>query len=486
MNSVPATHQLTLLEQKSTESTPRMVQHRGSHIPTAPSKSWWISNRRLVEQKMTKVLAGFNDLKTKFPDIAAEAYGWDPTTVAEMSNQKKDWKCKKGHIYSSVISSRTANGTGCPFCSGRKVIVGFNDLQTKYPDIAVEAYMWDPSIIMPGTHQKKDWKCKKGHIYTSMVNNRTCHGKGCPVCAGQQVLAGFNDLKTKFPDIAAEAYGWDPATVVAKSGQKKDWKCKEGHIYHSSVAHRTGRGDGCPFCSNYQVLAGFNDLKTRFPDIAAEAYGWDPEALTSGTAQKKDWQCKEGHIYHSSVAHRTSGGSGCPVCCGKQILAGFNDLKTKFPDIAKEAWGWDPSTITAGIATKKNWKCKEGHIYTASVNNRTSHGRGCAICAVSGFNPEKDAWFYLMERPGEQQIGISNVITDRLRNHRSNGWSLIEHTSIPSNGQKVLDTETAFKQWLKKEIGLIEGTTENWSTTKMEVHSLAELKARSGIDTDLF
>ncbi len=57
---------------------------------------------------------------------------------------------------------------------------------------------------------------------------------------------------------------------------------------------------------------------------------------------------------------------------------------------------------------------------------------------------------------------------------------------IPSKGQKVLDTENAFKKWLKKEIGLMEGTTENWSTTKMEVQSLAELKARSGIETDLF
>ena len=91
-----------------------------------------------------------------------------------------------------------------------------------------------------------------------------------------------------------------------------------------------------------------------------------------------------------------------------------------------------------------------------------------------------------MQRPGEQQLGISNVISDRLRRHESNGWSLIEHTTIPSRGQKVLDTENAFKKWLRKEIGLMEGTTENWSTTRMEVQSLAELKARSGIETDLF
>ena len=163
----------------------------------------------------------------------------------------------------------------------------------------------------------------------------------------------------------------------------------------------------------------------------------------------------------------------------------MNDLQTKFPDIAAEAYEWDPATITAGSKKKKIWKCKEGHLYHSSVDNRTK-GTGCPICAEYGFNPEKDAWFYLMERPGEQQLGISNDFIRRVKTHKGNGWCLIDHTTVPSKGQKVLDTETAFKKWLKKEIGLIKGTTENWSTTSMEVQSLAELKARSGIETDLF
>jgi len=231
---------------------------------------------------------------------------------------------------------------------------------------------------------------------------------------------------------------------------------------------------------------GVNDLQSQFPDIAAEAYGWDPSTVVSGTHQKKDWKCKEGHIFSARIDHRTNSGSGCAVCSGQQVLAGFNDLKTKFPDIAAEAYGWDPSTVVPGTNQKRDWKCNKGHIYLASVGNRTGDGSGCPICAESGFNPGKDAWFYLMERPGEQQLGISNVITDRLRTHELNGWNLIEHTREPALGQKVLDTENAFKKWLKKEIGLIKGTAENWSTTKMEVHSLAELKARSGIETDLF
>ena len=86
-----------------------------------------------------------------------------------------------------------------------------------------------------------------------------------------------------------------------------------------------------------------------------------------------------------------------------------------------------------------------------------------------------------MERPGEQQIGITNDLETRLRTHERNGWVLLEHTK-PTQGQKVLEIETALKKWLKKNIGVIEGTTENWATTSMEIQSLAELKARSGIE----
>lgn len=297
---------------------------------------------------------------------------------------------------------------------------------------------------------------------------------------------GVNDLQSQFSDIASEAYGWDPSTVTKASDKKQEWKCNLGHIWDATPRIRTVQGSGCPYCANKQILVGFNDLKTKFPDIADEAYGWDPTTLTSGSGQKKDWQCKELHIYSSSVDSRIGSGSGCPVCSGLQVLAGFNDLKTKFPDIAAEAYEWDPTTVVAGTKQKKDWKCKEGHIYSSTINSRTNGGNVCPICAEHGFNPDKDAWFYLMQRPAEQQFGITNDLQTRMRAHERNGWSLIEHTSIPSRGQKVLDTERAFKKWLRKEIGLMEGTTENWSTTKMEVQSLAELKERSGIEADLF
>jgi len=90
-----------------------------------------------------------------------------------------------------------------------------------------------------------------------------------------------------------------------------------------------------------------------------------------------------------------------------------------------------------------------------------------------------------MGRSGEQQLGITNDVQTRIKKHERYGWILIDIVG-PAIGQNVFNTEKSFKRWLKKEIGVIEGTTENWATTSMEVQSLAELKARSGIETDLF
>ena len=151
-----------------------------------------------------KIIVGVNDLQSQFPDIAAEAYGWDPITVAKSSRKKLEWKCDKEHIYSSVVYSRTENGNKCPICAGQKVLAGFNDLQTKFPNIAKEAYGWDPKTVAPGTNKKLKWKCCLGHIYESSVVNRT-NGSNCPICANKKVLAGFNDLQSNIAVVGNPA-----------------------------------------------------------------------------------------------------------------------------------------------------------------------------------------------------------------------------------------------------------------------------------------
>jgi len=166
------------------------------------------------------------------------------------------------------------------------------------------------------------------------------------------------------------------------------------------------------------------------------------------------------------------------------LMLGFNDLLSGFPEIAAEADGWDPKTVISGSHVRKKWKCKEGHSWSATVVKRTT-GRGCPTCSKGGFSPDKLAWFYLMERPGEQQIGITNNLETRFRQHYLNGWIEVDFVG-PADGQTVLDTETEFRQWIRTKLGLVPGTHENWFTATLEVQSLAELKKISGISTDLF
>ena len=137
----------------------------------------------------------FNDLATLYPDIAAQ---WHPTKngaltpdkVAPASNKKAWWRCEKGHDYQAVISSRTMRGGGCPYCSNKKVLVGYNDLATLYPAIARQ---WHPTLngaltpqdVTPGSRRRVWWQCSAGHTWQAVIYSRTGTQQcGCPVCSG--------------------------------------------------------------------------------------------------------------------------------------------------------------------------------------------------------------------------------------------------------------------------------------------------------------
>jgi hypothetical protein len=436
-----------------------------------------------------QVLTGFNDLATLYPKVAAQADCWNPSTVTPGSQHKATWRCEIGHTWTATVTSRIPPAsTGCPVCAGKRVHAGFNDLASRHPDIAAEADGWDPATVTSKSHSKRRWRCEHGHKWEAVVSTRTPPvNAGCPFCSGNQVLAGFNDLATVHPDIAAQADGWDPQTVSHGSGRKLGWRCSEGHFWTAIVVNRTPpQSLGCPVCSGKQVLAGFNDLATLFPEIASEAEGWDSRSITSGSSKIYPWRCRLGHIYRASVKHRTrQNGSGCPFCDGKKVFPGFNDLASLFPEVASQADGWDPSLVTGKSSKTMPWRCSKGHAWKSTVTNRTGNGSGCPDCAEAGYKPSLPAWFYMLERPGEQQLGITNYKEDRLRFHSIYGWQELEVVG-PFPGDEVLALEKKLKKWLRTEVGLVPGTHENWFTASLEVQSLAELKARSGVETDFF
>lgn len=226
------------------------------------------------------------------------------------------WRCALDHRWTAQVASRT-NGSGCPICSGHTVQVGFNDLKTRFPEIAAEADGWDTTVVNPGSDAKKPWVCVRGHKWVAAIVKRTSAKHGCPFCSNNQVLKGFNDLETKFPEIAAEANGWDPTTVSSKSKKKLEWICSKGHVWSAAVGSRTVGGNGCPVCRNWLATTGVNDLTTLFPGIANQADGWDPATVNSGSSKRMPWICELGHRWVTQVAVRTSRNSGCPSVIGR-------------------------------------------------------------------------------------------------------------------------------------------------------------------------
>ena len=202
-----------------------------------------------------------NSILVSNPKVASE---WNyeknsnlkPENFLANSDKKVWWKCIKGHEWQATISNRN-NGNGCPYCSGKKVLKGYNDLQTINPILAKE---WNyeknnellPVDVMPNSHKKVWWKCNEGHEWQATIDHRN-KGRGCSYCAGQKVLKGHNDLQTINPILAKE---WNyeknneltPIDVMPNSHKKVWWKCNEGHEWQASIDSRN-RGNGCPQCA---------------------------------------------------------------------------------------------------------------------------------------------------------------------------------------------------------------------------------------------
>ena len=55
---------------------------------------------------MAKLVVGINDLATLHPENAAEADGWDPSTLLPGSNKKIHWTCNLEHAWKADPYSR--------------------------------------------------------------------------------------------------------------------------------------------------------------------------------------------------------------------------------------------------------------------------------------------------------------------------------------------------------------------------------------------
>lgn len=276
--------------------------------------------------------------------------------IASRSNKAVNWKCSKGHKWEQSPDKRTM-GSRCPYCSGRKVLAGDNDLATTHPSLILD---WDfekneikPDQVTKISTKEVYWRCNTcGHRWKSLVRERAVYGSGCFVCAlskrGEKKHQTELNNKGHFRDKEL-LLDWDweanypktPEDYTPVSNKRVNWKCHIcGYKWKAKLSNRV-HGRGCPCCSNKVVVKGVNDLATKNPALAKEWHptkngDLKPDMVTPGTGRKVFWLCPIGHTYQATVLHR-SYGTKCPICnSGRQTSfaeqAVFYYIKKEFPD----------------------------------------------------------------------------------------------------------------------------------------------------------
>ena len=276
----------------------------------------------------------------RFPEIARQ---WHPVKNGTISpfdisfstHTKYWWKCSKGsdHIWKASPNTRTSLNSGCPVCSGYKVVKS-NSLAVTHPEIAAQWYYkknypLTPDKVYGGGHKKIWWKCPKGddHEWHTKIKSRV-NGGGCPICSGRKI-AKSNNMLIKYPKIAklwhtTKNGNLAPSKVTPFSNQIVWWKCSKGddHEWSSTVANVVS-GSTCPVCMKRKITST-NNLFALFPALKEE---WDfkknkhirPTKLSAGSHTKVWWICKHNneHNWFATVKDRTQKDSGCPFCAIK-------------------------------------------------------------------------------------------------------------------------------------------------------------------------
>ena len=196
------------------------------------------------------------------------------------------------------------------------------------------------------------------------------------------------------------------------------WICREcGSSFPARISTRVHyRTRVCNDCAKKQSWKTRHEKKIvehniamDYPQIAEE---WDyelnngitPETVTKGTHDEYYWKCPKGHpSYKARVANRIYKGDGCPVCSGRRLLAGVNDLETVNPYLADQ-WDYErnypktPEEVFPREGKKYWWICPIcGESYPALVSNRAA-GKSHDKCSRKGTSfPEQAVFYYVKE-----------------------------------------------------------------------------------------
>lgn len=249
-------------------------------------------------------------------------------------------------------------------------------------------------------------------------------GPYCGHCAKRVNVAEGNSLFEVYP-VTAKKYDdacknrLDSHHINFGSSGNYWFKCpKCKQLYYKNLQNQV-RADcedrlGCPVCQGVEVRKGINDVLTQ------SGYGslyWDysknnvdPSTVYYNSREKYWFKCPEGHSFNMSLSklnlackENSDDNNGCPICSGKRLVKGANDVATVFKgDLSR--WSENskvkPEEVTVGSNKVMTAICVGcGKEYDTSVYNYTHDSVCfCEDCRKRSYSKaEKDIVSYIRE-----------------------------------------------------------------------------------------
>lgn len=243
-------------------------------------------------------------------------------------------------------------------------------------------------------------------------------------------------------------------------------------------------------------------LAQTHPKLAAQMIVGDPKVLLSGSNFMATWRCNCGNEWQAKVGWRVRNESkSCPSCAkienAKKYKGRiFKPLSQTRPDLVELAVFGFSNSLSVSQESKMQilWQCPNcPTTYWSSIKNRSVCRTGCPDCTKGSFRRNQLGWVYLIARPGQLKIGITNTVNGtgiRLRRHGYSGWTQLDMIG-PMNGEMAHQLELRIKHELDAKgiprgdeafMGRFDGYTEAWQTVDLDVSTLRALFEHLGID----
>ena len=317
------------------------------------------------------------------------------------------WECPTcSGTYAFPVSDKREGNVSCPYCNGRRVLSGFNEI----PSWLIKEYSLKNEVPISeypvNSVHKVLWTCPTCHgDYLYRMCDREIGDDSCPYCRHKKILSGFNSFEDTDPDLAKE---WSsdnpdlPSEYMKSSWYRALWTCPTCHgNYFYRICDRELDDDSCPYCRNLKVLPGFNSLPDLAPELVNEWSSENPDLpseYTRSSPHKALWTCPTCHgDYPYRICDRELDDDSCPYCRNLKVLPGFNSLPDLAPELVNE-WSSEnpdlPSEYLRSSRHKALWTCPICHgDYQYRICDRELDDKSCPYCCdkkiLPGYNSFK-------------------------------------------------------------------------------------------------